>query len=206
MSGSLRLVKPGTPPKTHDHWDIRVDSGRVLRFHDPRRFGSLHWTEADPTQHPLLARLGARALERRVRRRVPVPRDPQTQRRHQTMHHEFAARRGRRQHLRERGLVSRAHRAAPRGSPSHRAKKPRRSRKPSKTCSARRSKSAAPRCAITSMPTARPDISARSYLCMNARERLAACASRPSSSSSRVSVPRTGVQSVNAEASSHRRQ
>ena len=25
MSGSLRLVKPGTPPKTHDHWDIGLD-------------------------------------------------------------------------------------------------------------------------------------------------------------------------------------
>ena len=57
MSGSLRMVKQGTPTKTHDHWDIRVDSGWVLRFHDPRRFGSLHWTECDPTLHPLLAKL-----------------------------------------------------------------------------------------------------------------------------------------------------
>jgi formamidopyrimidine-DNA glycosylase len=62
MSGSLRLVKPGTPPKTHDHWDIRMDSGRVLRFHDPRRFGSLHWTEADPTHHPLLKQLAPEPL------------------------------------------------------------------------------------------------------------------------------------------------
>jgi formamidopyrimidine-DNA glycosylase len=62
MSGSLRLVKHGTPPKTHDHWDIRVDSGWVLRFHDPRRFGSLHWTETDPTLHPLLAKLAPEPL------------------------------------------------------------------------------------------------------------------------------------------------
>jgi formamidopyrimidine-DNA glycosylase len=62
MSGSLRLVKPGTPPKTHDHWDIRVDSGWVLRFHDPRRFGSLHWTESDPAQHPLLKQLAPEPL------------------------------------------------------------------------------------------------------------------------------------------------
>jgi formamidopyrimidine-DNA glycosylase len=62
MSGSLRLVKQGTSPKPHDHWDIRVDSGWVLRFHDPRRFGSLHWTEADPTIHPLLARLAPEPL------------------------------------------------------------------------------------------------------------------------------------------------
>jgi formamidopyrimidine-DNA glycosylase len=62
MSGSLRLVKNGTPPKTHDHWDIRVDSGWVLRFHDPRRFGSLHWTETDPALHPLLAKLAPEPL------------------------------------------------------------------------------------------------------------------------------------------------
>jgi formamidopyrimidine-DNA glycosylase len=62
MSGSLRLVKVGTPPKTHDHWDIRLDSGWVLRFHDPRRFGSLIWTETDPTLHPLLKALAPEPL------------------------------------------------------------------------------------------------------------------------------------------------
>lgn len=64
MSGSLRLVKDGTPPKVHDHWDVRVDNGWVLRFHDPRRFGSLHWTEADPALHPLLAKLAPEPLSR----------------------------------------------------------------------------------------------------------------------------------------------
>ena len=62
MSGSLRLVKQDTPPKAHDHWDIRVDNGWVLRFHDPRRFGSLHWTETDPTLHPLLKDLAPEPL------------------------------------------------------------------------------------------------------------------------------------------------
>jgi formamidopyrimidine-DNA glycosylase len=62
MSGSLRLVKVDTPPKTHDHWDIRVDGGWVLRFHDPRRFGSLHWTDTDPALHPLLAKLAPEPL------------------------------------------------------------------------------------------------------------------------------------------------
>jgi formamidopyrimidine-DNA glycosylase len=62
MSGSLRLVKNGTPAKPHDHWDIRVDSGWVLRFHDPRRFGSLHWTDTDPKLHPLLAKLAPEPL------------------------------------------------------------------------------------------------------------------------------------------------
>jgi formamidopyrimidine-DNA glycosylase len=62
MSGSLRLVKAGTPPKTHDHWDMHMDGGWILRFHDPRRFGSLHWTEADPALHPLLAKLAPEPL------------------------------------------------------------------------------------------------------------------------------------------------
>jgi formamidopyrimidine-DNA glycosylase len=62
MSGSLRLVKPGTPPRPHDHWDLQLDSGWVLRFHDPRRFGSLHWTEAAPSQHPLLLKLAPEPL------------------------------------------------------------------------------------------------------------------------------------------------
>jgi formamidopyrimidine-DNA glycosylase len=62
MSGSLRLVKPDTAPRTHDHWDIRMDSGWVLRFHDPRRFGSLHWTESDPALHPLLVKLAPEPL------------------------------------------------------------------------------------------------------------------------------------------------
>jgi formamidopyrimidine-DNA glycosylase len=62
MSGSLRIVDNTVPPKLHDHWDIVLDSGRVLRFHDPRRFGSAHWTAADPADHPLLAKLAPEPL------------------------------------------------------------------------------------------------------------------------------------------------
>jgi formamidopyrimidine-DNA glycosylase len=64
MSGSLRLVKQGTPLKAHDHWDIGVEGGWLLRFHDPRRFGSLHWTEIDPALHPLLKHLAPEPLSR----------------------------------------------------------------------------------------------------------------------------------------------
>ena len=63
MSGSLRLVKSEVLPKTHDHWDMRMDGGWILRFHDPRRFGSLHWTDADPQLHPLLAKLAPEPLD-----------------------------------------------------------------------------------------------------------------------------------------------
>ncbi len=62
MSGSLRMVDGAVPPRPHDHWDLSLESGRILRFHDPRRFGSLHWTAGDPLAHPLLARLGPEPL------------------------------------------------------------------------------------------------------------------------------------------------
>ena len=62
MSGSLRLIGAKTPPKSHDHWDLILDSGQALRFHDPRRFGSLHWTVEDPLQHELLKKLAPEPL------------------------------------------------------------------------------------------------------------------------------------------------
>jgi formamidopyrimidine-DNA glycosylase len=64
MSGSLRLVSGGTPPKAHDHWDLVMDSGLALRFHDPRRFGSLHFTQDDPAEHALLKKLAPEPLSR----------------------------------------------------------------------------------------------------------------------------------------------
>ena len=62
MSGSLRIVNSSTPPGLHDHWDVCLDSGKALRFHDPRRFGSLHWTEDDPLGHKLLSKLAPEPL------------------------------------------------------------------------------------------------------------------------------------------------
>jgi len=62
MSGSLRVLDAKVPPRLHDHWDLYVDSGKVLRFHDPRRFGSAHWTEANPLEHKLLAKLAPEPL------------------------------------------------------------------------------------------------------------------------------------------------
>src|SRR5450631_3905951 len=62
MSGSLRILDAGVPPTLHDHWDFQMDSGKVLRFHDPRRFGSAHWTTANPLERPLLAKLAPEPL------------------------------------------------------------------------------------------------------------------------------------------------
>ncbi len=62
MSGCLRIVRPGVTPRKHDHFDIQVDTGDILRFNDPRRFGCLLWTTGDPASHPLLAGLGPEPL------------------------------------------------------------------------------------------------------------------------------------------------
>jgi formamidopyrimidine-DNA glycosylase len=61
MSGMLRVLPAATPVQTHDHVDIALDSGRVLRFTDPRRFGCLLWQPAGE-QHALLRELGPEPL------------------------------------------------------------------------------------------------------------------------------------------------
>jgi formamidopyrimidine-DNA glycosylase len=61
MSGSLRVVAPETPVGKHDHVDLIFDD-HVLRFRDPRRFGSMFYIEANPEMHPLLAELGPEPL------------------------------------------------------------------------------------------------------------------------------------------------
>ncbi|MGD9842577.1 MAG: bifunctional DNA-formamidopyrimidine glycosylase/DNA-(apurinic or apyrimidinic site) lyase [Steroidobacteraceae bacterium] len=62
MSGSLRVLAAGTSPQLHDHIDVELDSGRLLRFNDPRRFGCALWTNDDPAQHELIAHLGPEPL------------------------------------------------------------------------------------------------------------------------------------------------
>lgn len=62
MSGSLRIVGTHTPLKTHDHLDFVLDNGTALRFHDPRRFGTVLWTRQPPLQHKLLRDLGPEPL------------------------------------------------------------------------------------------------------------------------------------------------
>lgn len=61
MSGSLRVLPGDTPVRTHDHVDISLDNGRVLRFNDPRRFGCLLW-QPSGDEHPLLRELGPEPL------------------------------------------------------------------------------------------------------------------------------------------------
>ncbi|MDT8879971.1 bifunctional DNA-formamidopyrimidine glycosylase/DNA-(apurinic or apyrimidinic site) lyase [Halomonas saccharevitans] len=62
MSGSLRLARLGELPKKHDHIDLVLDDGGILRYHDPRRFGFVDWLAEDSTADPRLARLGPEPL------------------------------------------------------------------------------------------------------------------------------------------------
>jgi formamidopyrimidine-DNA glycosylase len=61
MSGSLRVLDIGEPPRTHDHVDL-VFGNRLLRLRDPRRFGSVLWQPGEAETHPLLAHLGVEPL------------------------------------------------------------------------------------------------------------------------------------------------
>lgn len=64
MSGSLRILDAAQQPQKHDHYDLVLDSGRLLRFNDPRRFGCLLWEQGNVDRHPLLATLGPEPLGR----------------------------------------------------------------------------------------------------------------------------------------------
>lgn len=66
MSGRLRLFdSPLAPtPTQHDHADICFTNGMTLRFTDPRRFGSILWTNQDPQHHFSLKNLGIEPLTR----------------------------------------------------------------------------------------------------------------------------------------------
>lgn len=63
MTGSFRVVAQGSPPDKHDHIDLLTDSGAVIRYRDPRRFGCLIYCDGDPRRHERLSRLGVEPLE-----------------------------------------------------------------------------------------------------------------------------------------------
>lgn len=66
MSGSVRAVAPDSLWETHDHVQWEFGNGACLRYHDPRRFGSILWHPAglEPVeQHPLLKSLGVEPFD-----------------------------------------------------------------------------------------------------------------------------------------------
>lgn len=63
MSGSLRICTHADEPRRkHDHVEMQLSNGALLRFHDPRRFGCLLWQSASEPAHPLLDKLGPEPL------------------------------------------------------------------------------------------------------------------------------------------------
>jgi formamidopyrimidine-DNA glycosylase len=80
MSGSLQVAPRRKVPALHDHFDLLFGT-KLLRLHDPRRFGAVLWHPgADAGSHPLLAKLG------------PEPFDPVLDAR--WLHRALAGRRG----------------------------------------------------------------------------------------------------------------
>ncbi|HEY8353895.1 MAG TPA: bifunctional DNA-formamidopyrimidine glycosylase/DNA-(apurinic or apyrimidinic site) lyase [Methylophilaceae bacterium] len=63
MSGSISLLERDEPPRKHDHFDLHFTDGRVLRLHDPRRFGAVLWAGETPEEHVLLKNLGIEPLQ-----------------------------------------------------------------------------------------------------------------------------------------------
>ena len=63
MSGSLRILPANTSPEKHDHFDLVIDNGKLMRLRDPRRFGAVLWHQGDVNTHPLLAKQGPEPLK-----------------------------------------------------------------------------------------------------------------------------------------------
>jgi formamidopyrimidine-DNA glycosylase len=65
MSGSIRNCAPDSMWQAHDHLQWTFDNGNCLRYHDPRRFGSVLWhpiSDGAVLNHPRLTELGVEPL------------------------------------------------------------------------------------------------------------------------------------------------
>lgn len=58
MSGSIRLLPGAGGAGPHDHVDLVMADGDLLRYCDPRRFGAFLWAAGEVMRHPLLRHLG----------------------------------------------------------------------------------------------------------------------------------------------------
>ena len=61
MSGSISVVPSNLPLKKHEHFELKLDNSTSIRFHDPRRFGSVLWQKPNETLS-LLKNLGPEPL------------------------------------------------------------------------------------------------------------------------------------------------
>lgn len=62
MSGTLQIVSDQLEPKKHDHIDLILKNGLLVRYRDPRRFGLYTYLD-DYKNHPLFNNLGPEPLE-----------------------------------------------------------------------------------------------------------------------------------------------
>jgi formamidopyrimidine-DNA glycosylase len=62
MSGRLWLADGAAEIGTHDHFDLILENGRVMRLRDPRRFGLVLWHAHGTPEHALLASIGPEPL------------------------------------------------------------------------------------------------------------------------------------------------
>lgn len=60
MSGSLRVLDAELSPAKHDHVDLVLTNGKVLRYNDPRRFGA--WLFSQDGEHAVLGHMGPEPL------------------------------------------------------------------------------------------------------------------------------------------------
>jgi formamidopyrimidine-DNA glycosylase len=58
MTGRLLVLDRGHALKKHDHLDIELDDGTLLRFNDPRRFGAALWWPGTKPDHVLIRHMG----------------------------------------------------------------------------------------------------------------------------------------------------
>lgn len=64
MSGHLKFLSQNKALEKHDHVEWLFQSGALLRFYDPRRFGAFLWLGQTPFMHPLLQHLGVEPLSK----------------------------------------------------------------------------------------------------------------------------------------------
>lgn len=62
MTGRLSVLDPGVTVKKHDHLDLELSDGTLLRFNDARRFGAALWWPGSHPSHLLLRNMGPEPL------------------------------------------------------------------------------------------------------------------------------------------------